>query len=35
MQLVRTFPGCFSYPELKSYACQACNEVVTLPAPDE
>lgn len=30
MRLARVWPGSFSQPELKSYACTQCREVVTL-----
>jgi hypothetical protein len=30
MRLVRVVPGAFSFPELRSYGCRACNEVITL-----
>jgi len=35
MQLVRTVPRSFGYPELNSYGCRPCKEVITLPDPEE
>jgi len=34
MQLVRIIPGSFSIPELRSFACRPCKEVITKACED-